>query len=255
MLLIAGNHDSGESTGGNINEYVKSCPFPLESTPMGGVYGKQYYFDYPANAPLARFILVVPGIRGSHLGFDTNYDQGHPGYDFTAAAIDDARTKGIEWIFVAMHKNYISAMEKHNEISTDAGNTFMTMLLDKKVDVILQGHEHGYERSKQLTTVPQACPILVPDTKFNAACVADSDDTLVKGQGTVIHVIGTGGRELRGLNPKDPEYDYFAKVDNTTYGFGEFTVTQTEVSFTFHKSSFGKLKDSYKITKPAPLPQ
>lgn len=253
VLLIAGNHDSGESKGGNINEYVKFCPFTLDST-LVGIYGKQYYFDYPANAPLARFILVVPGLGGSHLGLDTNYDKGHTGYDFTATAIDDARANGIEWIFVAMHKNYISAMEKSNEVSTDAGNTFMTMLLDKKVDVILQGHEHGYERSKQLTMVPQTCPILVPGT-FNAACVADSDDTLVKGQGTVISVIGTGGRELRDLDPTDSEYQYFAKADNTTYGFGKFMVTPTEVSFTFHSSSSGKLTDSYTITKAAPLPQ
>lgn len=252
VLLIAGNHDSGESNGGNINEYVKFCPFTL-GTPIGD-YGKQYYFDYPATDPLARFILVVPGVGGPHIGLDTNYDIGHPGYKFTADAIDEARAKGIEWIFVAMHKNYISAMEKENQVSTDAGNTFMTMLLDKKVDVILQGHEHGYERSKQLTTVPQSCPILVPDT-FNAACVADSDDTLVKGQGTVIHVIGTGGKELRGLDKTDPEYPYFAKADNTTYGFGKFTVTKTEVSFTFHKSSPGNLTDSFTIAQPAPSPQ
>ncbi|MFL6289900.1 MAG: hypothetical protein ACJ759_03300, partial [Thermoanaerobaculia bacterium] len=149
----------------------------------------------------------------------------------------------------AMHKNYISVMEKANEISTDPGNTFMTMLLDKKVDVILQGHEHGYERSKQLSTVPQTCPVLVPN-QFNQACEADSDDTLVKGAGTIIHVIGTGGRKLRTLNTMDLEYKYFARSDNTTYGFGKFIVTPTAVSFAFHPSSGGSLADSYTITKP-----
>lgn len=232
--------------------YVKFCPFKLDSS-VTGDYGKQYYFDYPASAPLARFILVVPGLGGSYLGeIDTNYDSGHPGYDFTATAIDDARARGIERIFVAMHKNYISVMVKDNEVSTDKDNTFMTMLLNKKVDVILQGHEHGYERSKQLTTVPQTCPVLVPN-QFNEACVVDSDDTLVKGTGTVIHVIGTGGRTLRTLNTTDSEYKYFAKSDNTTYGFGKFIVTPTAASFTFHPTS-GKLEDSYTITKSGLLP-
>jgi predicted phosphodiesterase len=249
LVLIAGNHDSGEDPNGDINRYVKFCPFPLSSS-VEGKYGKQYYFDYPAGAPLARFILVVPGLHGSHLGIDTNYDSGHPGYKFTAAAIDDARAKGIEWIFVAMHKNYISMMEKSNEISQDKGNTFMAMLLDKKVDVILQGHEHGYERSKQLSTVPKTCPVLVPN-QFNAACVVDSDDTLVKGAGTVIHVIGTGGKEPRNLNFKDAEAGYFAKPDNESTGFGKFTVTPTSVSFVFRPSS-GKLADSYTITKGSP---
>ena len=242
--------------GGNINNYVKHCPFTFDSS-FTGDYGKQYYFDYPASNSLARFILVVPGLAGSYLGkkIDTNYSSNHPGYDFTVAAIDNARAKGIEWIFVAMHKNYISVMEKDNEVSTDPGNTFMTMLLNKKVDVILQGHEHGYERSKQLTTIPQTCPVLVPN-QFNGACVVDSDDMLIKAAGTIIHVIGTGGRKLRTLDPNDSEYKYFAKADNTTYGFGKFVVTPGAVTFTFH-ASLGTMTDSYTITKeavPAPSP-
>jgi 3',5'-cyclic AMP phosphodiesterase CpdA len=251
VLIIAGNHDSGENAGGNINEYVKFCPFTLASS-LTGDYGKQYYFDYPPTAPLARFILVVPGVRGSFLGkqFQSDYYRsGHPGYKFTADAIEDARAKGIEWIFVAMHKNYISVMEKSNEVSTDKNNTFMTMLLDKKVDVILQGHEHGYERSKQLTAATQTCPVLVPK-KFNPSCVTDSDDTLVKGAGTVIHVIGTGGKQVRTLNKKDPEFQYFDNAENASYGFGKFIVTPSSVSFTFQPSA-GTLADSYTITKQA----
>jgi hypothetical protein len=126
----------------------------------------------------------------------------------------------------------------------------MTMLLEKKVDVILQGHEHGYERSKQVTTAPQTCPVLAPN-KFNPACVTDSDDTLVQGAGTVIHVIGTGGKELRDLDEKDPERKYFAKADNKTYGFGKFVVTPDAVSFTFQPLA-GTMADSYTITRPAP---
>lgn len=260
VVLITGNHDSGEEgkSAGDINEYVKHCPFPFGSF-LTGNYGKQYYFDYPANAPLARFILVSPGVKGSYLGSPYNksdyYQIGHPGYQFTADAIDDARAKGIEWVFVAMHKNYISVMRKHNEVSIEPGNSFMTMLLDKKVDIILQGHEHGYERSKQLTTVSTTCPVLKPEpAPFDSDCVIDSDDTLVKGAGTVIHVIGTGGQKLRGLNTKDVEYLYFAKSDIKSYGFGKFVVTSDSVSFTFQPSLPGTLTDSYTITKPVPAP-
>lgn len=250
VVLIAGNHDSGEDGYGNINQYVKFCPFPLASS-WTGEYGKQYYFDYPPGKPLARFILVSPGVEGTYLGSPYNksdyYQVGKPGYQFTAGAIDGARTNGIEWIFVAMHKNYISTLTKPNEVSTDKDNSFMTMLLDKKVDVILQGHEHGYERSKQLTTVPKTCPVLRPN-QFNPACVTDSDDTLVKGAGTVIHVIGTGGKELRKRDKSDPEFPYFVSTDIKSYGFGKFVVTLDSVSFAFQPSS-GTLTDSYTITK------
>jgi predicted phosphodiesterase len=256
VVLITGNHDSGEegAGAGNINEYVKHCQVP-SGIAWAGQYGKQYYFDYPAIKPLARFILVSPGVKGSYLGSPYNksnyYQVGQPGYQFTADAIDEARANGIEWIFVAMHKNYISVLEKKNEISRDKNNSFMTMLLDKKVDVILQGHEHGYERSKQLTTVPKTCPVLKPEpAQFDPDCVSDSDDNLVKGAGTVIHVIGTGGKELRSIDPTDPERQYFAKTDIKSYGFGKFVVTPDSVSFTFQPSS-GTLKDSYTITKAA----
>lgn len=47
----------------------------------------------------------------------------------------------------------------------------------------------------------------------------------MKGVGTVIQIIGTGGKSLRGLWTSDPEYAYFMKADVTTYGFGKCTVT------------------------------
>jgi hypothetical protein len=87
------------------------------------------------------------------------YDQGTDGFKFTEAAIDEARAKNLKWVFVGMHKHYISTLEKENEISTDKGRTFMTMLLNKRADIIFQGHEHGYERS-QLATNKTTCTVL-----------------------------------------------------------------------------------------------
>ena len=246
ILVLSGNHDSGESSGGNINKYIKACPNPLAGVAITGDYGKRFYFDYPAANPLARFIMITPGLGGSHIGLDTKYDQGREGFKFTAGAIDDARTRGIKWIFVGMHKNYISTMEKDNEISTDNGRTFMTMLLNKKVDIILQGHEHGYERTKQLTTNAATCSVL-PTNTFDSDCVVDSDNDMVKGAGTIIHVIGTGGRSLRDLWTSDPEFQYFAKADTTTYGFGKFAVTADSLTFSFHRSAGGTFSDSFTI--------
>lgn len=246
LLLLSGNHDSGESPGGDINDYVSACP--KAEVEIQGLYGKQYYFDYPKDAPLARFIMTVPGLGGTLLGIDTSYEKGRQGYTFTEEAITDARTRGIKWVIVAMHKNYISAMEKENEISTDDDRSFLSMLLAQKVDVILQGHEHGYERSKQLTTSATTCLVLQTDT-FSSACVVDADNSLVKGAGTVIHVIGTGGKGLRHLWTDDSEYPYFAQSDVTTWGFGKFTVSSTALSFTFRRSTGGTLTDAFTITE------
>jgi hypothetical protein len=246
LLIQAGNHDSGEDKGGNINKYVSSCPKAGVATV--GDYGKQYYFDYPDTGAIARFIMISPGLGGNYLGIDTNFAAGRQGYKFTQAAIDDARAKGIAWIIVAMHKNYITPMEKGNEVSTDDDRTFMTMLLNKKVDLVLQGHEHGYARSKQLTTNSSTCRVL-PTGKYLHACVVDEDNELTQGVGTVIHIIGTAGQGLRHLSTADPEYPYFKASNVTAYGFGHFTLTPSSLSFVFRRSAGDKFGDMFTITR------
>lgn len=234
MALIAGNHDTTESSGGNINTYVQHCPFGL--TTLTGNYGRRYYFDYPqTGTPVARFILITPGVRGNVSSLNT-FNQGGEGYNFVSNAIDDARSRGIKWIIVAMHKNYISAMVKSDEV----GKPLMDLLFSKKVDLVLQGHEHGYERSKQLS-----CAVV---GSYNASCVVDADNQLVKGAGTIIHVIGTGGQTPRSINTADREYPYFASTNDTALGFGKFTVTPTSMQYTFVRSAGGSFSDSFTIT-------
>jgi len=255
LLLIAGNHDTGESPGGNIDRYMRYCGNPFAKI-LTGKYGRQYYFDYPVGAPLARFIMVTPGIGGDTGGLDTNYAVNRQGYKFTAEAIDAARATGIKWIFVGMHKLYINTLEKHeNEISTDNKSTFMTMLLDKRVDVILQGHEHGYERTKQLATNASACPV-VPTNAFDRDCVVNEGNALVKGAGTVIQIIGSAGKDMRSLRQGDEEFQYFvgrfAHKELKAFGFGSFAVTANQLTYRYVRSAGPEFDDSYTITTPTP---
>ncbi len=119
--LIAGNHDTGQQSiaEGNINNFTKYCPFTLDSV-INGVYGKQYYFDYPAAKPLARFVLISPDLLFVvDNGERYDYNRSTPRYNWTANAIDGARAAGIPWVIVAMHKNCIAAGEHTCEIGTD----------------------------------------------------------------------------------------------------------------------------------------
>lgn len=245
LFILPGNHDT------NVDRYVRYCGNPAGAR-LAGLYPWQYRFDYPPAAPIARFIMVSPGL-GSRAPIPTDYSAGTPGFTFVAGAIDEARARGLKWIVVSMHKNYISTFVKRNEVSTDPGRTFMTMLLNKKVDVILQGHDHGYQRSKQLTTNRSTCPTLPVDA-YNPSCVADADDELVRGAGTVIQVLSTGGKGMRLIEPSDAERDYFVDryrdEDNETFGFGEFTVTPTALSFAFVPSKGLPFQDTYRITAP-----
>jgi hypothetical protein len=92
---------------------------------------------------------------------------------------------------------------------------------------------------------------VLPVNAFNAACVVDGGDELVKGAGTIIHIISTGGKGLRLVERSDSEHDYFVDrfrdADNETFGFGEFTVTPTELSFTFVRSAGEPFQDAFRI--------
>lgn len=231
--LIAGNHDTGENSGGDINRYRQFCPFTLGS--LTGDYGKQYYFDYPQQAPLARFIMIAPGVEGS---LNINYNNGGAGYTFTQNAIESARNAGIKWIVVGMHKNCISVGAKSCETGTD----IMNLLVSEKVDLVLQSHDHNYQRTHALSCFET--------NRVRAECIADNgaDGTYAKGRGTVTIINGEFGRGFYGVNGNDSEAGYFAKMDSTTFGITKYTINSTSLSAQYLRAGGGGFADSFVIS-------
>lgn len=233
--LIAGNHDDGDADG-SILEYRKCLRDRLNVT---GNYGIEYYFDYQN---LARFILISPDIN--NYGFD--YGQGSEHYDWLAKQIDDARTANIPWVIVGMHKNCITPGQKTCEIGSD----LLNLLVEKKVDLILQGHEHGYMRSKQLAFSGNCLEIVINNT--NADCVIDEGSDFAKNAGALLLISGAGGHILREINLNDSEIGYFdawngSNVGNT-YGFAKITIQASKLTSEF-VSTGGAFTDSFTITK------
>jgi hypothetical protein len=247
--LVTGGHDldSGE---GSIENYAHCLPDRLRSS---GAYGKEYFFDYPAGSPLARMIMLSPSITFSD-GQTYDYSRGTPHFQWLVNAIDGARAAGIRWVVVGMARNCITAGEKHCEIGPDAFN----LLVDKRVDLILQGHEHGYERSKQLASGPN-CPE-VTRNGYNPACVADdgADGVYTKGAGPVVVISGTLGIQLRPMRAHDPESPYFVTLMganmNPTHGFVKVTVSETDLHAEFVRAAGGTFTDAFTIAATAPPP-
>jgi len=238
VFLIAGNHDTGETQKAKLAPYLNYCPFTLPN--MTGRYGVQYYFDYPqAGTPLARFIMVTPGVGGS---LTSRYKPGEEGYTFTQNAIDDARAQNIPWVIVGMHKNCISMGGK----PCDIGQEFFDMLFEKNVDLILQAHEHNYQRSHLLTCGTYQL--------FRQECIMDDgrDGAYVKtgnGPGTLLVISGMYGRpDVTKINPNDPEAGYFAASDQSTWGLEKLTVTAQTITGEFLQSR-GSFQDTFTFTK------
>jgi PKD repeat protein len=240
--LISGNHESNGQNG-NINDFSACLPNQLPG--VVGTYGRQYYVDVPADDPVVRFILISPALPFPDSTW--SYNAGSARYNWTSQAIDGARAASIPWVVVGMHKPCISV----GEYTCEPGADIFNLLLSKKVDLILSGHEHGYMRSHQLG-LGAGCATVVPGT-FDTDCVTDTDDTYTQGRGSVVGVVGTGGVTLRDVNSADSEAGYFDTTSglnaNPTWGALDVNATADSLQASFVRGAGGTLTDTFSITR------
>lgn len=238
FLLLTGNHES-QGRDGDIDNFAKCLPYNYKSA-FTGEYPHEYYFDTPGKTPLARFILISPDITfKNNIRYD--YNKGTTHAKWLQAAIDDARKQNIKWVIVGMHKVCMTAEKKSCEVGTD----LIKQIIDNKVDVVMAGHVHAYERSYQLKCAAE--------NSFDPACVANNTDTLKQGDGTIFITQGTGGIAVRRLNPQDPEMPYFAKSydenSGEIHGLGKLTITDKELHHEFIETKDQRVIDEFWIKK------
>ena len=236
--IIPGDHDVSA-----LSNYAADLPDGLGS---GGTYAKQYYFDYPAGTPLARFIMIANGqIPGYY------YTKGSAGYNWVSSTIDSARAAGITWVIVGMYNDCFSLGSQH--CSKD---DLLNLLVSKKVDLVLHAHKHDYQASKQLAFNGTTCTSLTT-ASYNAACVVNATTSMVRGQGTVIVITGTGGATPQlSISPSDTALPYFRASNgagtNVTWGVTQITISSTQLAERFVPvkgvKGSGSFTDSFTIT-------
>lgn len=200
IQLVAGNHEDDSGQDGHIGNFARCLPDRMSSE---GEYATQYWFDVRDRV---RVIVISPDltIDGHHY----YYGEQNEHYRWLSDVIDQARTAGIRWVVVAMHKNCLSIGEYYCNIYQD----LLNLLVSKNVDLVLQAHDHTYQRTKQLG-LSSSCPVLSLDS-FNPACVVGhaGEGRYGKGAGAVFVVVGTAGGRLYRLNDGDPDAGYMAKT-------------------------------------------
>lgn len=196
--IVAGNHEDDYGEYGHINNFVACLPDQIGVT---GTYGTQYFFDFQS---LARFIMISPDLTVN--GIHYFYGEQNEHFRWVEAAIDGARDAGIPWVIMGMHKSCLSMGSYYCHIYEELFN----LIIDKKVDLVLQAHDHTYQRTKQLAT-NSSC-VKVPIDAFDSRCVVDNGDNQVyaRGAGSVFVIVGTGGADLWNIDTEDTEAGYFA---------------------------------------------
>ncbi len=239
--LVAGNHESLDVRDGDINNYSECLPNQIPG--IVGTYGTEYYMDLPTGDPLVRVINTSPGLTFEDGRWD--YAEGDEHYTWLEAAIDDGRANGARWTVVTAHIPCLSVGRYNCPTNTD----FYDLLLSKKVDLVLHGHEHGYMRTHQLHSGVSGCTTLRVGT-FEADCVSDTDDSFIYGAGTVFATVGTGGTPLRDVHASDSEAGYFAAFsglnENPTYGLLDIRATDTRLAAEFVPTT-GTATDAFSI--------
>lgn len=244
--VVTGNHEDDAQVDGFILNHAACLPDHMNATAgPGSQYGVEYTFDYPAGAPLARFIMISPELKVN--GTTYHYVPGNAHYTWLKDTIDQAHANGIPWVIVGMHYPCLSA----GQYGCAEGSPLMNLLVNEKVDLVLNGHEHTYQRTKQLATNPTTCPTIAP-TGYNPACVVDDglDGVYPKGAGMIDVIDGTFGRALYNSSRADPEAPYFAKLDGTSHGFMQYDVTATRLDASFVRVD-GSFTDSFSIVTGA----
>lgn len=241
--LITGNHESN-GRDGDIDNFVRCLPNKLPG--LQGSYGIQWYVDVPQQNPTVRFVMVSPGIDFGD-GRRLDYSRDSARWNWTVDAIDGAESANIPWTVVGMHAPCLS-MGKYE---CQPGPEFTNMLIGKKVDLVLSGHEHSYQRTHQLQT-NDTCPVLVPGS-FSSRCVADADNNMVQGEGTVFVTSGAGGVGMYDINDDDPEAGFFAAVSgknrNPAEGTLDATATAARLSVKFAPAAGYTFTDAFSISR------
>jgi hypothetical protein len=236
--LLVGSHEDQDGQDGYILNHAACLPDRLGVT---GTYGVHYYFDYPPSSPLMRFIMIPPHMRVENVLY--HYTPDSPHYAWLSSTIDAARSAGIPWVAVGMHGVCISAGIKACEIGPD----LMNLLVSKRVDLVLQAHDHNYQRGKQLRFKTGVCAA-IPVGSYDSNCVVDSgaDRLYAKAAGSVSVISGSFGMCCYAINSADPEANYFARLDSTTRGFVKYTVGPGHIDAQF-VNSLGSFTDSFAI--------
>jgi hypothetical protein len=148
---------------------------------------------------------------------------------------------------VGQHKNYISAGKKKDEV----GAAYFNLLLEKRVDLIVQAHDHTYQRSRQLRLGP-SCAALLPG-RADMGCVSrqTNPDAYSAGDGSVLVINGSGGRQLYDVNLSDPEAPYFTKIagrnNGGSFGYLKLTITKKNLAGSYIVSVGEKIRDDFTI--------
>ena len=221
--LVPGNHEAQNGDGLFAN-YAACLPSRLG---INGTYERgQWWVD---SGPV-RYIGISPNIalpQGNR-----QYAAGSSERAWLDTTIQQGKAAG-QWIIVGMH---IPCLTVGIHAGCERDKTLDGDLITQGVDLVVQGHDHNYSRSHQITQL---------------AKVVDSDNNYKRGAGVVFAVVGNGGhkpREITGCPAMWAACSGTNSPGGATTGWMRIDATPTTLTARLVATS-GPLTDSWTITR------
>jgi hypothetical protein len=219
MMITLGYHDIKDGAS-KMNQYVKT--FELNNP--------YYSYDYKHV-----HFLVMASL--------SDYKEGSEQYNFIKQDLKKAsQNKDTNWIIVSTYKPLYSSPSEH-PADDSLRDTYNPLFEKYGVDLVLNGHNHNYQRTYPLTYNPNesAKPITTSElgTGYN------------KGNGGIVFAtVGTGGENFYSLEGKNP---YVANQFAGKFGFLEIDISNTnphaKLTGTFYDNKGSKIQDEFTIEK------
>ena len=219
MMITLGYHDikDGES---KMNQYVKG--FELD---------KPYYsYDYKHV-----HFLVMASL--------SDYKQGSEQYNFIKQDLEKAsQNEDTNWIIVSTYKPLYSSPSEH-PAEESLRDTYNPLFEKYGVDLVLNGHNHNYQRTYPLTYNPNESAKPTTTSELSTGYNRGND-------GIVFTTVGTGGVNFYSLEGKNP---YVANQFAGKFGFLDIDISNgnphTKLTGTFYDNKGSEIADEFTIEK------
>jgi hypothetical protein len=212
MKIAIGNHDMEK-----LNIYTNHF----------GLKEQYYSFNY------YNVHLVALSTELAYKPFSSQYE--FVENDLSKAASDP----NIDWIVVYFHKQMYASPSNHDDYPT-LRSTYHPLFNEYGVDLVLQAHNHNYERTYPIK--------FNSNSPFNPITTTTNTNTYTDPDGQIFATIGTGGVSL---------YAFTGKADHFVKQYGDFGILNIDVTNEPQSSSLtgkfyannGKLIDQFIIYK------
>jgi hypothetical protein len=220
LKVTLGHHDVNDG-GSKLNQYKETF----------GLDDKLYdSFDYRH----VRFITMAT---------QSNFAKGSDQYRFIEKDLEKAsENEDIDWIVVTSYGPFYSSPSAHSG-EKELRNLYHPLFEKYGVDLVLQAHNHNYQRTYPLTFNPDKSANPTVTNGFTTGYKGNND-------GIVFAIVGTGGESFYTLEGRE---SYMATQFGGKFGFLNLEISNgnphTKLTGTFYDNKGSNEQDHFTIEK------